>query len=71
MNFKFDDKDYDSDKLSDKGKLYLAKLQKITNDQQILSSQFEDNNILRERYVELLKAELPKEEIKEEKSSKK
>ena len=28
MNFKFDDKDYDSDKLSDKGKLYLAKLQK-------------------------------------------
>jgi hypothetical protein len=72
MNFKFDDKDYDSDKLSDKGKLYLAKLQKITNDQQILSSQFEDNNILRERYVELLKAELPKEEeVKKEKSSKK
>ena len=71
MNFKFDDKDYDSDKLSDKGKLYLAKLQKITNDQQILSSQFEDNNILRERYVELLKAELPKEEeVKKEKSSK-
>ena len=70
MNFKFDEKDYDSDKLSDKGKLYLAKLQKITNDQQILSSQFEDNNILRERYVELLKAELPKEEVKKEKSSK-
>ena len=68
MNFKFDDKDYDSDKLSDKGKLYLAKLQKITNDQQILSSQFEDNNILRERYVELLKAELPKEEVKEDKA---
>ena len=71
MNFKFDDKDYDSDKLSDKGKLYLAKLQKITNDQQILSSQFEDNNILRERYVELLKAELPKEEEVKEESSKK
>jgi hypothetical protein len=65
MNFKFDDKDYDSDKLSDNGKLYLGKLQKITNDQQILSSQFEDNNILRERYVELLKAELPKEEEKQ------
>ena len=73
MNFKFDEKDYDSDKLSDKGKLYLAKLQKIINDQQILSSQFEDNNILKERYVELLKAELPKEEeeVKKEKSSKK
>jgi hypothetical protein len=26
MNFKFDDKDYDSDKLSDNGKLYLGKL---------------------------------------------
>ena len=72
MKFNFDNKDYDSDKLSDNGKLYLAKLQKITNDQQILSSQFEDNNILRERYVELLKAELPKEEeVKKEKSSKK
>jgi hypothetical protein len=65
MKFTFDDKDYDSDKLSDNGKLYLGKLQKITNDQQILSSQFEDNNILRERYVELLKAELPKEEEKQ------
>jgi hypothetical protein len=30
MNFKFDDKDYDSDKLSDNGKLYLGKLQNIT-----------------------------------------
>jgi hypothetical protein len=65
MKFTFDDKDYDSDLLSDNGKLYLGKLQKITNDQQILSSQFEDNNILRERYVELLKAELPKEEEKQ------
>jgi len=72
MNFKFDDKDYDSDKLSDKGKLYLAKLQKITNDQQILSSQFEDNTFLQTKYTELLKAELPKEEeVKKEKSSKK
>ena len=62
MNFKFDDKDYDSDKLSDKGKLYLAKLQKIANDQQILSSQFEDNTFLQGKYSELLKAELPKDE---------
>ena len=29
MNFKFDDKDYDSEKLSDNGKLYLGKLQQI------------------------------------------
>jgi len=70
MKFKLDNKEYDSDKMSDKGKFYLGKLQKINNDQQILNSQFEDNNILKEKYVELLKAELPKEE-KEEKSSKK
>jgi len=67
MNFKFDDKDYDSDKLSDNGKLYLARLQKLANDQQLLASQFEDTNILRAKYTELLKAELPKdEEVKEE-----
>ena len=29
MNFKFDDKDYDSEKLSDKGKIYLGRLQNI------------------------------------------
>jgi hypothetical protein len=34
MNFKFDDKDYDSDKLSDNGKLYLGKLQNIVNKEQ-------------------------------------
>jgi len=70
MKFKLDNKEYDIDKMSDKGKFYLGKLQKINNDQQILNSQFEDNNILKEKYVELLKAELPKEE-KEEKSFKK
>jgi len=69
MNFKFDDKDYDSDKLSDNGKLYLARLQKLANDQQLLASQFEDTNILRAKYTELLKAELPKdEEVKQESS---
>jgi hypothetical protein len=37
MNFKFDDKDYDSDKLSDNGKLYLGKLQQIQAKQQQLN----------------------------------
>ena len=69
MNFKFDDKDYDTDNISDKGKLYVGKLQKIANDQQILSSQFEDNTYLQAKYTELLKAELPKdEEVKEDKA---
>jgi hypothetical protein len=29
MNFKIDNKDYDSEKLSDKGKLYFGKLQNL------------------------------------------
>ena len=66
MNFKFDDKDYDSDKLSDKGKLYLGKLQNITAKEQQLSLEFQDLNILKAKYTELLKAELPKEDKKEE-----
>ena len=69
MIFTFDKKEYDTDKMSDKGKLYVGKLQKIANDQQILSSQFEDNTFLQAKYTELLKAELPKdEEVKEDKA---
>jgi len=69
MKFSFENKDYDTDNISDKGKLYVGKLQKIANDQQILSSQFEDNTFLQTKYTELLKAELPKdEEVKEDKA---
>jgi len=68
MNFKFDDKDYDSDKLSNIGKLYLGKLQNITAKEQQLSLEFQDLNILKAKYTELLKVELSKdEEVKEEK----
>ena len=69
MKFTFENKEYDTDNISDKGKLYVGKLQKIANDQQILSSQFEDNTYLQAKYTELLKAELPKdEEVKEDKA---
>ena len=72
MKFTFENKEYDTDNISDKGKLYVGKLQKIANDQQILSSQFEDNTYLQTKYTELLKAELPKdEEVKEDKKSSK
>ena len=67
MKFTFENKEYDTDNISDKGKLYVGKLQKIANDQQILSSQFEDNTYLQAKYTELLKAELPKDEVKEDK----
>jgi hypothetical protein len=62
MNFKFDDKDYDSDKLSDNGKLYLGKLQNINTREQNISLEFQDLGILKAKYSELLKEELPKDE---------
>jgi len=72
MNFKFDDKDYDSEKLSDKGKVYLGKLQNLQVRQQQLTLENTDINILQNHYSKLLKEELPKEEeVKEVKSNKK
>ncbi len=65
MNFKFDDKDYNSEKLSDKGKIYLGKLQNLQARQQQLTLEIVDINILQKHYSELLKKELPKEEVKE------
>ena len=64
MNFKFDDKDYDSEKLSDKGKLYLGKLQNLQVRQQQITLEVADINVLQKHYSELLKKELPKEEVK-------
>ena len=68
MNFKFDDKDYDSEKLSDNGKLYLGKLQNINAKEQNISLEFQDLGILKAKYSELLKEELPKDEVKEDKA---
>ena len=68
MNFKFDDKDYDSDKLSDNGKLYLGKLQNINAKEQQISLEFQDLGILKAKYSELLKEELPKDKSKKDKA---
>ena len=68
MNFKFDDKDYDSEKLSDNGKLYLGKLQNINAKEQQISLEFQDLGILKAKYSELLKEELPKDEVKKDKA---
>ena len=65
MNFKFDDKDYDSEKLSDKGKVYLGRLQNIQVKLQQITLEVADINVLQKHYSELLKEELPKEEVKE------
>ena len=64
MNFKIDNKDYDSEKLSDKGKLYLEKLQNLQTKLQQITLEILDINFLKKHYSELLKEELPKEEVK-------
>jgi len=67
MNFKFDDKDYDSDKLSEQGKIYLGKLQNISVRKNQLSLDYADCEVLQKHYTDLLKAELPEDEVKEDK----
>jgi len=64
MNFKIDNKDYDSEKLSDKGKLYFGKLQNLQNKLQQITLEIIDINYLKKRYSELLEKELPKEKVK-------
>ena len=71
MNFKIDNKDYDSEKLSDKGKVYLGKLQNLQVRLQQITLENADISVLQNHYSELLKKELPKEEVKEVKSDKK
>ena len=65
MNFKIDNKDYDSEKLSDKGKIYFGKLQNLQVKLQQITLEVADINVLKNHYSKLLKEELPKEEIKE------
>ena len=64
MNFKINEEDYDSDKLSDNGKLYLNKLQHINVKEQNLTLEAQDLNVLKNHYIELLKLEVPKKEVK-------
>jgi hypothetical protein len=67
MKFNLDGKDYNSDDLSDKGKVCLNKLQDLGIKKQQLSLEIADCEVLQKHYSELLKQELPKDEVKEEK----
>ena len=58
MNLKIDNKDYDSEKLSDKGKIYLGRLQNIQARQQQITLEIADLDILQKHYSKLLKEEL-------------
>ena len=68
MNFNFDKKEYDSEKLSDRGKLYLQKIQNIIVKKNQLTVEFTELEVLQEHYSDLLKKELPEEEVKENKT---
>ena len=66
MKFNFDNKEYDSDSLSEQGKAILAKLQNIAVRKNQLSNELSDIIILEKHYAESLKTELPKEESAKE-----
>ena len=70
MQFKFNDKEYDSDKLSDNGKACLARLENISVKENQLSAEFSDLQVLKQHYNNILKQELPEEEKKEVSSKK-
>ena len=67
MIFNFDKKEYDSEKLSDEGKVVLQKLQNIVIQKQQLTIQFIDLEVLQKHYSDLLRKELPTEEKEEQK----
>ena len=66
MNFKFENKEYDDSNLSDKGKLYVIKLQGIVSKKNQLTLDFNDLQILEQYYNKLLREELPKKDKKTE-----
>ena len=68
MKFNFDKKEYDTEELSLQGKLCVEKLQNIAVQKQQLTIQFTDLEVLQKHYSDLLRKELPQEEIKENKT---
>ena len=68
MKFNFDKKEYDTDDLSPQAKLCVEKLQNIGVQKQQISMQLNDLTVLQAHYSDLLKKELPQEEVKENKT---
>ena len=68
MKFNFDKKEHDTEELSLQGKICVEKLQNIAVQKQQLTLQFTDLEVLQKHYSELLRKELPQEEVKENKT---
>ena len=62
--FKIENKEYDENKLEDKGKRALANIQLLTKEKDTLLLQLERNKVLTEHYTSIVKENLPKEEEK-------
>ena len=65
--FTIDDKEYDENNLTDKGKYAFMQLRNIGQEQTTLNLKFDNLKVLSEHYITSLKEELPKkEEVKKE-----
>jgi len=67
MKFTLDDKEYESDNLTEAGLIALSRLQEINSRKQKMSAEFNDLSVLMEYHTKILKDNLP-EETKEEES---
>ena len=60
--FTLDEKEYDENNLTDKGKYAFMQLRNIGQEQTTLNLKFDNLKVLSEHYTTSLKKELPKEE---------
>ena len=68
MKIIFDKKEYETEELSNEGKVYGNKLHEIVVKKQQLNIQYTDLEVLQKHYSELLRKELPKKEKKKTKT---
>ena len=64
--FTIDEKEYDETKLSDEGKIAFQNLQVINQDSTQLKIKLTHNEVVIKHYVDILKNNLPEEEVKED-----
>ena len=67
--FTLDEKEYDENNLTDKGKYAFMQLRNIGQEQTTLNLKFDNLKVLSEHYTTSLKEELPKEEEEVKKES--
>ena len=64
--FTIDEKQYDESKLSDEGKIAFQNLQVINQDSTQLKIKLTHNEVVIKHYVDMLKNNLPEEDVKED-----